>query len=56
MEPGFPAQFKQFCEATRTQYIIAGPGTPPALLAVIENLAWPERKIDDVLTFQVPGG
>jgi hypothetical protein len=50
----FPADFKDFCIATKAQYVVAGPGTPAALWAVLAQLGWPAQKIDDVTVFTVP--
>jgi hypothetical protein len=52
--PDFPADFKNFCFGTKAQYVVAGPGTPPALWAVLAQLGWPAQKIDDVTVFTVP--
>jgi hypothetical protein len=46
--------FINYVAATKTQYIVAGPNTPPALLAKIERLDWPERRVDDVTIITVP--
>jgi hypothetical protein len=52
--PAFAADLREFCTATATQYIIAGPGTPPGLWAQLTGLNWPARKVDDVTIFTVP--
>jgi hypothetical protein len=54
--PNFPASFTSLCEQTGTQYVVAGPGTPPAMLATLAGLHWPSRQADDVKIFTVPGG
>ena len=51
----FPANFVKFCEQTNTQYVVAGPGTPAAMLTVLARLHWPSRQVDDVTIFTVPG-
>jgi hypothetical protein len=51
-----PAAFARFVTAMGTQYVVAGPGTPPALLAKVATLGWPERRVDDVTIFDVPKG
>jgi len=51
-----PADVADFAETTKANYIVAGPGTPEAEVAVIETLHWRERKIDDVTIFDVPTG
>ncbi len=52
--PGFNAQFVQFCHATGTQYVIAGPGTVPAEWAALRALDWRAERIDDVTVYVVP--
>jgi hypothetical protein len=52
--PSFAADLREFCTATATQYIIAGPGTPPGLWEQLGRLNWPARKVDDVTIFTVP--
>ncbi len=54
-EADFPANFVSFCEQTDTQYVVAGPGTSAAMLAVLARLHWQSRQIDDVRVFTVPG-
>jgi len=51
-----PADLADFAQSTKARYIVAGPGTAAADIAVIENLHWRERKIDDVTIFDVPAG
>ncbi len=50
----FLADFVAFCTGTKTQYVVAGPGTKPGMLAVLNTLDWPAQKIDDVTVFTVP--
>ncbi len=45
---------KAFVQGTNTQYIVAGPGTAPALLAKIDQLNWRRRDVDDVVIYTVP--
>jgi hypothetical protein len=52
--PSFGADLREFCTATATQYIIAGPGTAPGLWEQLSRLNWPARKVDDVTIFTVP--
>jgi hypothetical protein len=54
--PHFADDLRAFCQATRTQYVVAGPGTPAALRGMLTALRWPERAVDDVEIFQVPAG
>lgn len=49
-----PADVADFAQTTKADYIVAGPGTPAAEIAVIEKLHWRERKVDDVTIFDVP--
>ena len=52
--PSFADDLREFCTATATQYIIAGPGTAPGLWEQLTRLNWPARKVDDVTIFTVP--
>jgi hypothetical protein len=52
--PHFLNDFEKFCIGTKTQYVVAGPGTPQALSAVLAQLHWTAQKIDDVTVFTVP--
>jgi hypothetical protein len=52
--PNFLDNITQFCQATNTQYIIAGPGTAAALLAALSQLQWSSRRADDVVIYTVP--
>jgi len=55
VQPGtFRDDFVALCSATRTQFVVAGPGTPPSLFGVLASLRWPERHVDDVTVFTVP--
>jgi len=51
-----PLDFFLFLRATGAQYVVAGPGTPGALMDRLERLGWPERHVDDVTVFSVPAG
>jgi hypothetical protein len=51
-----PADVADFAHGTKADYIVAGPGTPAGEIAVIEDLHWRERKVDDVTIFDVPAG
>jgi hypothetical protein len=53
-DPGFVRDFRDFCAATNTQYVVAGPGTPAALNAALARLNWPSHRIDDVTVYTVP--
>ncbi len=50
----FPADLAKFAHATGTQYVIAGPGTPPGEWAALRTLDWVPKKIDDITMFTVP--
>lgn len=52
----FLADFVNFCAATHTQFIVAGPGTSSKLQTDLARLHWPAQKIDDVVVYAVPGG
>ncbi len=52
--PNFAADLRDFCVATHTQYVVAGPGATPPQLAALHGLNWPSRRIDDVTVFTVP--
>jgi hypothetical protein len=52
--PGLAADFSAYCRRTGTDYVIATPDTPPALMAMLRNLAWPVRRVDDVTVVTVP--
>jgi hypothetical protein len=52
--PGFLAEFRAFCFVTRTEFVVAGPGTPGILLAMLNALPWPHRQVDDAMIFTVP--
>jgi hypothetical protein len=54
MDADFLTDFRRFCENSGTQYVIAGPGTPPAELAALARLGWPTRAVDDVTVLTVP--
>jgi hypothetical protein len=48
------SDFVDYVTGTKTRYIVVGPGMPPALLAKIERLDWPERRVDDATIITVP--
>jgi hypothetical protein len=52
--PGLRADFQAFCSETGTEFVVAGPGTPHNLLAMLNTLPWPHRQIDDATIFTVP--
>jgi hypothetical protein len=52
--PNFPHNLAAFCLGTQTQYVVAGPGTTPAMLAVLAQLHWTAQKYDNVTVFTVP--
>jgi hypothetical protein len=51
----FLNDFAEFCIGTQTQYVVAGPGTTSAMLAVLAQLHWTAQKYDDVTVYTVPG-
>jgi hypothetical protein len=51
---GFTTDLVTFLQATHTGYVVAGPGTPPALRTVLDSLAWPHWAVDDVVIYTVP--
>ncbi|MGP8027166.1 MAG: hypothetical protein ACLPJJ_10700, partial [Acidocella sp.] len=44
---------QKYCRTTKTQYVVAGPDTPPELLSLMSELGWPWRQVDDVTIFTV---
>jgi hypothetical protein len=48
------ADIADFCNSTRTQFIVLGPGTTAVVRSAIERLHWPARKFDDVVVYAVP--
>ncbi len=52
--PGFTPDFIHFCQSTHTDFIVAGPGTSPHVMAQMQALDWRAQKIDDVTVFTVP--
>ncbi len=54
LHPEHPETLKAYCVMTHTQYIVAGPGTPPDILDELAHLNWPVQKIDDVMIVTVP--
>jgi hypothetical protein len=55
MKPGFLTAFVKYAQENGAQYLVAGPGADPKILAAIATLGWPERRVDDVIIFSVPG-
>jgi hypothetical protein len=53
-DPDFAADLRDFCLATHTQYVVAGPGTSAAVVAALAGLNWPNRRTLDVTVFTVP--
>jgi hypothetical protein len=49
-----PEDFAAYARGAGAQYVVAGPGEDPAVLAVIATLGWPVRQVDDVTIFTVP--
>ena len=43
-----------YCQDTRTDFVVAAPGTPVALVAGLQGLKWPRKQVDDVTIFTVP--
>jgi len=52
--PGFLADFTRLCQLRQVQYVVAGPGTDPALQAALASLPWHAQKTDDVTIYTVP--
>jgi hypothetical protein len=48
------ADLKAFVIATDTQYIVAGPGAAPAMMALLAQLHWKMQQTDDVMIYTVP--
>jgi len=44
----------ELTDSTSTQYVIAGPDTPPELLQAMDKLSWPKRAVDGTMIFAVP--
>lgn len=44
----------ELCFATKTQFVIASPGTQVDLLQAMKGLSWPEKTIDGMMVFTVP--
>jgi hypothetical protein len=51
-----PADLEGFLAATRTQYIVAGPGTTSAMYALLARMHWKMRQADDVAIYTVSFG
>lgn len=54
MNGSFLSDFKTFCWASGTQYVVAGPGTPAAELSALARLGWRTAQVDDVTVLTVP--
>jgi hypothetical protein len=54
MGPNFLQDLRQFVAATNTQYIVAGPGTSPAMTSLLAQLHWKMQQADDVMIYTVP--
>jgi hypothetical protein len=54
--PHFSSDLVSFLTATHTGFVVAGPGTPGSLRAVLDGLAWQRRAVDDVVIYTVPHG
>ncbi|MGO9817522.1 MAG: YfhO family protein [Acidocella sp.] len=52
--PHFAIDVAELCQATKTQYVVAGPSTPPDMVAGLRALGWASRQVDDVTVFTVP--
>ena len=52
--PGFAQALARVCHLRQVQYVVAGPGTPPEILAALAALGWNVQTIDDVTIFTVP--
>jgi hypothetical protein len=46
--------FARLCQLRQVDYVVAGPGTKPQMLAALAGLGWAEREIDDVIIYTVP--
>lgn len=46
--------FVAYCHDTDTDFVVVAPGAPAVLVAGLQNLAWPQRQVDDVMIFTVP--
>lgn len=53
-DPGFAADFTAYARQSGAQFAVAGPGTDGTLLARLNALGWPRRRVDDVTIFTVP--
>ncbi len=53
--PDFASDLTAFCRKTGTEYVVAGRGITPHVMAEMQALAWPARQVDDVTVFTVPG-
>jgi hypothetical protein len=50
------ADLREFLIRTNTQYVVAAPGTAPALLGTLAQLHWKMQQADDVTIFTVSSG
>jgi len=48
------AEIASFCWATKTQYVLAGPGAAAPVVGQVASLGWPSRQVGDVQIFTVP--
>jgi hypothetical protein len=53
--PHLSADIAVFCNSTKTQFIVLGPGTTAVVRGAIARLNWPARRFDDVIVYTVPG-
>jgi hypothetical protein len=53
--PHLSADIAAFCNSTRTQYIVLGPGTTAGVRSAVAGLHWRARRFDDVIVYTVPG-
>jgi hypothetical protein len=53
MEPHFAADLTRFVQATGTQFIVIGQGTPSPVRALLRSLDFPSRQVDDVTVLTV---
>jgi hypothetical protein len=53
--PSFADDLRKLCLATGTSYVIASSNVAPALFKAVEELGWPQRKLDGFTVFSVSG-
>jgi hypothetical protein len=51
--PDLPAAFAAYCRDTGTQYVVAAPGSAPALSAAMTAIGWKMRQAGDMKVFTV---